>query len=148
MIQLWEDLASFWKVLGMKEDNLLGDMKVKFGSNEIVGVFGKWGVVVNEMRGRWMVGWSRWDDTWDWVLASSFHHKLIHRRMWTRGDWEELDYITVNDGLQQDGKVVRNMLKSSDHFTVAAKVRMRRKWNDLCRTWKEKWGREQWRADR
>lgn len=49
-IEFWEDLNTFQKVLGIKDDNSLGDMNVDFRSHEIMGVFCGRGVVVNEMR--------------------------------------------------------------------------------------------------
>ncbi len=51
-----------------------------------------------------------------------FHHKMIHRYIWARGDERSLiDYIAVDNRLRrevEDAKVVRGLFSDSDHFTV------------------------------
>ncbi len=108
-----------------------GDMNGRVGNSELAGVVGKWGVEGVNENGEHLVDICA--ERRLFLANTFFQHKMIHRYTRRRtedgGDKKSLiDYIAVDEGLRKDvldAKVVRGVLKGSDHYAVVFKIMLR-----------------------
>ncbi len=82
-------------------------MNARVGNTETGGVVGKYGVAGVNENGQYLVDICAERGLF---LLNTFHHKMIHRYTWTRGNEKSLiDYIAVDNRLRrevEDAKVI------------------------------------------
>ncbi len=93
---------------------------------EIRSVVGKWGFEKVNENGQYLVDVSAKRRLF---LANTFQHKIIQMHKWMGNDRSHIDFIAIDNRLKRDVlEVMRRMFSGFDHFTVVAKVEMKKKW--------------------